>query len=257
MTLIARSAWILLLLVATLLAACVSCRGPSRTVTLQGAAASGPMQVEERPVSGPIRHIEARGVLTVRVRNADQPAIRVRAQAEILPKIRTEVVGDRLRLSFTEEALVIGNGMDPTVEIDTPGFTSLDVWGVVTVDAHGFQDGAGDAAIISVNGTNTVTVSGRVSAVRVTCQGVSTAYLENLVADRWTVAASGTSTCQLAGRAAAVDLTAEGVSTINAHDMTVGTAELAAHGTSSVRLGHAGSVRQQTSGLGSVLVGQP
>ena len=162
-------------------------RRPLAILAALGAAAalagcdSGPPVSQTRDLGGFTR-LEVSGDLSLDIRlfNRPDPGVRITAGTKAIDRIKTEVVGDVLRVSTKSRGLTIGPDPlgDVQISLGIPALLALRVDGQADVDLSGLSaksfelrvDGSGDADLrvarsleLIVEGSGDVTYRGRPS----------------------------------------------------------------------------------------------
>ncbi len=151
---------------------------------LVGRQGEGPVTIESRQVTGFTR-VDASNGIGVTVRIGETTSVEVSAQANILPIIATELVGNTLTIRSTE-AFSGSSGVGVTVVM--PAIAGITLSGgsqgvIEGIDAERFE--------IALDGGAALTATGTATAITLRCSGGSRANLDGLVAETVKVQASG------------------------------------------------------------------
>ena len=211
---------------------------------------SGPVRTERRTLGGPVRTIEASGIVRVRVVTAQTASITMRGSSDLLPLIETELRGNNLRIGL-RGGTWIASTEESVVTIATPGVSELHLSGTCQADVEHLT---GDQCVIDLSGASNATVGGCAEHVLVTCSGTSDVQLTELSAKTWSVNCTGASSCLLGGTARSAELKTSGTSSILADHMRLDHARATATGASDITLGHARDVQQTSTGTSRITI---
>ena len=172
-----------LALSASLLAACndisVTFGDVADSVKGSGVSAS-----ETRVVAN-FTSIEASGVGKLNVRVGDSESLRITADNNLLPLIKSEVRDGVLILS-SKSGFKSKNEI--TYQVSAKTIQRLENSGTVSIDAKGF---AGGELAVETSGVGTIALAGRVDSLNAGLSGVGSLEAEELVADRVKTSLSG------------------------------------------------------------------
>jgi len=145
---------------------------------------SGVRASESRAVAS-FNAIDATGIGSMKVRIGDTDALKITADDNLLPLIKSEVKDGVLILSSTS---AIHSKTDVVYEVTAKSINRLENSGTVSIDAQGFKGGSLKVETSGVGGT---TLSGKVDSLKVELSGVGSIDAEALAADRVDVEMSG------------------------------------------------------------------
>lgn len=145
---------------------------------------SGVSATESRSVAH-FEAIEAAGSGKLRLRIGDTDSLKVTADDNILPYLKTEVRNGVLVLS-TEGNLAPRSGV--TFEVTAKSVTRIENAGTVSIEASGFNGGD---FTLGASGVGSATLAGRVDTLKLDLSGVGSVNAEALAADRVIAAMSG------------------------------------------------------------------
>jgi hypothetical protein len=162
---------------------------PSDTNTIRG---SGRVVTESRAVAG-FSAITVSSAARLVIVHSDVESLSVTAEDNILPLVRTEVVGGRLVLELAPGASV-SLTRQIVFQVSARTLSAIDASGAVVVEAGGLDT---DVLSIHVLGASQVTASGAARELRVDLSGSSRCQLEGVAARTAVATASGTSVARL------------------------------------------------------------
>ena len=138
---------------------------------------SGVAASETRAVAS-FEAIEATGIGKLKLRIGDSDGVKVLADDNILPLIKTEVKDGVLTLSTKGATL---SKTDIVFEVTARRITRMENSGTVSIDASGFN--GGDLSV-ETSGVGSITLNGRVDSFKAALSGVGTLDADALAADR-------------------------------------------------------------------------
>jgi hypothetical protein len=138
---------------------------------------SGVAVTETRAVA-PFTAIDATGVGKLRLRVGEAESLKVTADDNILPLIKTEVKDGVLVLS-TKGAM--NSKTDIVFEATAKTIKRLENSGTVSIEAKGFNGGE---LSVEASGVGSIALSGRVDSLKAQLSGVGSLEAEELTADR-------------------------------------------------------------------------
>ena len=138
---------------------------------------SGVAASETRAVAG-FDSIEATGVGKLNLRIGDAEGVKVRADDNILPLIKTEVKDGVLTLSTKGATL---SKTDIVFEVTARRIKRLENSGTVSIDASGFNGGE---LSVETSGVGSIKLNGRVDSFKAELSGVGSLEADALAADR-------------------------------------------------------------------------
>ena len=138
---------------------------------------SGVAASEMRAVAS-FEAIEATGIGKLKLRIGDSDGVKVLADDNILPLIKTEVKDGVLTLSTKGATL---SKTDIVFEVTARRITRMENSGTVSIDASGFN--GGDLSV-ETSGVGSITLNGRVDSFKAELSGVGTLDADALAADR-------------------------------------------------------------------------
>lgn len=138
---------------------------------------SGVAATETRAVT-PFTAIDATGVGKLRLRVGEEDSLKVTADDNILPLIKTEVKDGVLVLS-TKGAM--NSKTDIVFEATARTIKRLENSGTVSIEAKGFNGGE---LSVEASGVGSIALSGRVDSLKAQLSGVGSLEAEDLAADR-------------------------------------------------------------------------
>ena len=127
---------------------------------------SGNVASESRDVSG-FDEVELRGVGNLSIRQTGSESLTVEAEEDVLPKIRTEVVGDRLIIG-PEPNTAIQTTEPINYELTVEDLNALEVSGAGNIDAEGIGT---DELAVTISGSGAVKASGEADSQEVDISG--------------------------------------------------------------------------------------
>jgi hypothetical protein len=146
---------------------------------------TGPAQTETRPGTG-IREVTAYSLPVTIHSSADEGAeTRIRAQADLLPHVRTEVVGDTLAVELAPGWYC--SIQDAVITVELGPLTQVTASGVAAVELEVDTD----AIALTSEGASSMTARGSVDSLRIDAGGTSTLNASGLRAQRASVTVSG------------------------------------------------------------------
>ena len=145
---------------------------------------SGVSASETRSVAN-FTSIEASGVGKLNVRVGDGESLRITADNNLLPLIKSEVRDGVLILS-SKSGFKSKNEI--TYEVSAKTIKRLENSGTVSIDAKGFTGGE---LAVETSGVGNITLAGRVDSLNAGLSGVGSLEAEELVADRVKTSLSG------------------------------------------------------------------
>ena len=172
------------------------------TLALVGALAltacdSGPPVSQTRDLGGFTR-LEVSGDLSLEVRlfNRPDPGVRITAGTKAIDRIKTEVVGDVLRVSTKSRGLTIGPDPlgDVTVSLGVPALLGLRVDGPAGVMLSGLSAKSFE---LRVDGSGEVQARGRVDDLEMEVDGSAETDLEDLATQNASVRIDGSGDSKL------------------------------------------------------------
>jgi len=196
--------------------------GPSATIVGSGVLAS-----ESRPVS-PFTTVSVSVPARVVIVQSGTERLSITAEDNILPLVRTDVVGGRLVLALAPApSLNITRGI--VIEISARALSAIDATGATSVELTGLE---ADVFSLQISGASEVMASGTVRQLELHESGAVRCLLERLVARSAVSDVSGTSYARLR-IADSLNATASGVSAVEYYGDPVVVANVS--GTSVVR----------------------
>ena len=169
---------------------------------------SGRVATESRPLSG-FSTISVSLTARVVVIQSGTESLSVTAEDNILPLVRTEVVGSRLVLTLAAPGS-ISTTREILVEVSARTVSAIDVEGATRLELTGLQ---ADAFSLQASGASQITGSGTVRDLRLNLSGSVRCRLDGLGSRFATAAVSGTSYAGLKV-ADSLTATASGVSVV-------------------------------------------
>jgi hypothetical protein len=177
-----RAVWASIVGAASVLA---GCDGSSVVATDVG---SGVLATESRPVAG-FTKVSLSGAGHLIIQQTGVESLRITAEDNLLPFVRSEVQGDELVLGFTP-----GASVNPTHEVlyrlTVRDLTAIDISGASRVEIHGL-DSPSFATVLS--GASSLTLDGRADVQVLVVSGASRYEAESLGSRVVTATVSGTS----------------------------------------------------------------
>jgi len=134
---------------------------------------------------GPFTAIDATGIGRLTLRVGEDDSLKITADDNILPLIKSEVKDGVLVLS-TKGATK--SKTDIVFDVTAKTIKRLENSGTVSIDAKGFS--GGDLAV-ETSGVGSITLAGRVDSLKAELSGVGSLEAEELVADRVKTSLSG------------------------------------------------------------------
>jgi hypothetical protein len=188
---------------------------------------SGRVVTESRPVAG-FSTISVSAAARVVIVQSDIESLSVTAEDNILPRVRTEVVGGRLVID-----LAPGTSLSTTrgivFEVSARTLTAIDATGATRVEVASLE---ADALSLRVAGASQITGSGTARELRLDLSGAVQCQLDGLVSRSAVAIVSGTSYARLRV-ADSLGATASGSSVVEYYGDPVVVANVS--GTSAVR----------------------
>lgn len=210
------------------------CSNLSWNLGLPAIRGDGRVVQEAREVPG-FSAFEIGGAMRATVGYAEEPSLSIRADENLLPYIKSEVMDGRLVVR-TEAP----GGLSPTEPIQVTALSPR----LEEVRAQG----ASQVRAAVTPGETTV----------VEAHGASEVEVREIDAGSLTLQATGASTVKVAGRARSADLTVAGASTLEAADLAIESVQLSVSGASSASLRASSSIRGDVSGASTAtVVGSP
>ena len=145
---------------------------------------SGVAASETRAVAS-FEAIEATGVGKLKLRIGDSDGVKVLADDNILPLIKTEVKDGVLTLSTKGATL---SKTDVVFEVTARRIKRMENSGTVSIDASGFN--GGDLSV-ETSGVGSIKLNGRVDSLKAELSGVGSLEADALAADRVDTSLSG------------------------------------------------------------------
>jgi hypothetical protein len=147
------------------------------------AVGGGPLTEEARSVRS-FDEIDARGAVRVEVRAGTAQSVRVRAEANVLPYLHTEVSGTTLKIFVDDKVEQHG---EVVATISVPTVRRIEASGATTVVAREL-DGTRE---VQLRGASNLDATGRTDELRIDAMGASSIGTSGLYAERLTVHGSG------------------------------------------------------------------
>ena len=141
--------------------------------------ASGSVAVEPRDVSG-FDEVELSGIGNLSIRQTGTESLSVEAEEDVLPKIRTEVVNNRLIIG-PEPNTSIRTTEPIDYDLTVEDLQALTLSGSGNIDA---RDISTDMLRIDISGSGDIAASGRADAQKISISGSGTYRAEDLESDR-------------------------------------------------------------------------
>ncbi len=181
--LIRRAGVLLLVLSAVLLAGCgdISITFGDDVSKVKG---NGVKATETRAVAA-FTAIEATGVGSLKLRVGEADSLKITADENILPIIKSEVKDGVLVLSTTGATR---SKTDIVFDVTAQTIKRLENSGTVSIDAKGFNGGE---LSVETSGVGSITLAGRVDSLKAELSGVGSLDADALTADRVTTSLSG------------------------------------------------------------------
>ena len=209
-----------------------------------GVIGDGKASKESREL-GSFTRVSTSAGIAVDVTRADF-AVVVEADCNILRLIKTEVVGDELRIGI-KDGTSVWPKLPMQVRISMPSLAGLSTSGGAKAKAHAVDSGE---LAVAASGSSEVTIDGKASSLTVELSGASRVSLQDLQCESAKVSASGGSTLQapglsshaltlsasgasqltIAGTAESLDIEATGASRVELKDLAAQTVQLNASG---------------------------
>ena len=145
---------------------------------------SGVRASESRAVAA-FTAIDASGVGSLKLRVGDAEGLKITADDNLLPKIKSEVKNGVLILSSTS---AVHSKNDIVYEVSARSIQRIENSGTVSIDASGFNGGS---LMIDTSGVGSTLLAGRVESLKVDLSGVGSIDAERLVADKVDAQLSG------------------------------------------------------------------
>ncbi len=153
---------------------------------LTGVQGSGNAKSEKRNVSG-FKQIEAGGAITLEIDAQKDFSVKIEADDNLLPLIKTEVSGDTLKIS-TEDR--ISSKTKIVVRISMPELTSLNISGASGAVVSNVKT---DSLKLEASGASKIKISGEANDLESDATGASGIDAEGLTVNDADVEASGAS----------------------------------------------------------------
>jgi len=158
---------------------------------------NGPPVSQTRMV-GDFTHVEVSGQLNLQIAlfNRPQPGVRITAGRKAIDRIRTEVVGDTLRISTRSRGLTIGPDPlgDVTVSLGVPALSGLRVDGPADVQLTGLSAKAFE---LRIAGSGDVIGRGRTDDLAMEVDGSADSDLSGLATQTANVRIDGSGDTEL------------------------------------------------------------
>ncbi len=148
-------------------------------------AGSGVLLTEDRGLSG-FHAVDVQGAANVDITVADQDAVSVTADDNVLPLVRTEVVDGHLVVGLQPGTVLAGAHV--SVVVQTAHFDALRSSGSASITATGL---AGTPLAVELEGSGDLALHGSTSDLQLTTSGSADVEAGELVADRATVRVAG------------------------------------------------------------------
>ena len=148
--------------------------------------ASGDIASEARDVSG-FDEVELSGVGNLSIRQTGTESLSVRAEEDVLPKIRTEVVDGRLLIG-PEPNTSIETTEPIDYELTVDNLRALELSGSGNVDAEGIDT---DQLVVDISGSGAVKTSGRAESQEVHVSGAGDYDAQDLESKRVRIEVEG------------------------------------------------------------------
>ena len=162
-----------------------------------GGCDNGP-SVSQTRESGTFTQLEVSGDLELDIRlfNRPEPGLRITAGEEAIDRIKTEVVGDTLRVSTKSRGLTIGPDPlgDVSVSLGVPALVGLQVDGSADVMLSGLSAKAFE---LRVDGSGEVRARGRVDELELEVDGSADTDLRDLATQNAVVRIDGSGDTEL------------------------------------------------------------
>lgn len=147
---------------------------------------SGNVKSETRDVSG-FKAIEAGNAIVIQVAAGKDFAVKVEADDNLLPLIKTEVSGGELKI-FTEGKISTRNEI--RVRVSMPELDGISLSGA----SYGIVSGVNSNSLdLGASGASKITIEGRAQTIQAEASGASTIDAANLQTENANVEASGAS----------------------------------------------------------------
>jgi Putative auto-transporter adhesin, head GIN domain len=129
--------------------------------------------------------IDAAGIGSLQLRVGEPSGLKVSADANLMPLIKSEVKDGVLVLSTTGATK---SKTDIVFEATAPTIRRLENSGTVSIDASGFTGGD---LVVETSGVGSIRLAGRLDSLKAELSGVGSLDAESLAADRVTASLSG------------------------------------------------------------------
>jgi Putative auto-transporter adhesin, head GIN domain len=165
------------------------CAQPTGTDTQEPSAVnseSSDVTSESRDVSG-FDEVELNGVGNLSIEQTGSESLTVEAEEDVLPKIRTEVEGDRLIIG-PEPGSSIHTSDPINYTLTVEDLSALEVSGSGDIEAEGIST---EALTVRISGTGDVEISGKADSQEIEISGSGDYRAENLESKEATVEVGG------------------------------------------------------------------
>jgi len=170
---------------------------------------SGRVVTESRPVSG-FSAVSASLPARLVIVQSGVESLSVTAEDNILPLVRTEVVGGRLVLDFVPGTISLSTMREIVIEVAARTLSAIDADGATRVELAGLET---DTFSLHVTGASQLTGSGTARELRIDLSGAARCQLDGLASRSAVTDVSGTSYARLRV-ADSLAATASGVSVV-------------------------------------------
>ncbi|WP_371859642.1 GIN domain-containing protein [Pseudoduganella namucuonensis] len=221
---------------------------------LGGARAADDMVTESRPIDARVVRVKLDGVIDLKLRRGDTPALSITADKRYISKITSVQTGDSLQLDMEAHGFKFNRGM-VRAELVLPGLRELVSEGVGATEVSGFS---GDEIQLTLDGAGSMKVSSDYRHIRATLGGVGSMHLWASENDSVELDLQGAGYITLGGRSKMLKATLGGLGGLNAQQFQAESVNLDLSGLGNATVHARQNATLNLSGLGSVTVyGKP
>ncbi|NEX64001.1 GIN domain-containing protein [Noviherbaspirillum galbum] len=212
---------------------------------------SGTAVSENRSVPASVTMVEVRGNIDLRMRQAAAPAMVMRYQPRLKPKVTLSQDGTRLLIETEKESWTLGRAATPVVELNLPALRELGISGSGDADVRGFK---GESLQLSLAGSGNAKFEGQYREVTVSVSGSGNLKMDAGASDNleFSLAGSGEATVTGSGKSLALNIAGSGA--FNGKQLKVASARITSAGSGSASVNAASAIAVSSVGSGDVSV---
>jgi hypothetical protein len=207
------------------------------------------------PIDARVVRVKLDGVIDIKLRQGDQPSLRITGEKRDLDKLTSSQTGDTLLFEGDAGRGVRQNRSSARAELVLPNLREVVSEGVGTTEISGFS---GDELTLTMEGAGTMRAVVDYKAVRANLGGVGKMHLSVSENDSVELDLQGAGYITLGGRSKLLKATLGGLGGLNAQQLQADAVDLDLSGLGNATVSARTSATLNLSGLGSVTVfGKP